>query len=277
MKISCLWIQKHLDEISNTCIQSWLNLNYDVIIYTYAGIMDFIKSNAICNNNRIKVMDANTILSWETSTQDYLPLSDLFRFTLLSKQDLCLWLDTDMFLLKELPAGNYVSSEFANKTGAFVPKERTYTANIGVISQIKKIIDWEKIIKSCLKNNKKQNSNKNNFMKIYQKEIHNNFSDLIRPPQNFCPIHWSFASCIYEESDVVGCKYGIEHKGMGDILVNSIGIHLWRNLYKTKEFLLQNGSVFRQLQESNTFNYKICIPSYRRADGLFNYTRKDCY
>ena len=272
MKISCLWIQQHLDEISNTCIQSWLNLNYDVIIYTYADVVDFIKSNAICSNNRIKVMDANTILSWDKGTEDYLPLSDLFRFTLLSKQDLCLWLDTDMFLLKELPAGNYVSSEFANKTGAFVPKERTYTANIGVISQIKKIIDWEKIIKSCLKNNKKQNSNKNNFMKIYQKEIHTNFSDLIRPPQNFCPIHWSFASCIYEESDVVGCKYGIEHKGMNDIFVNSIGIHLWRNLYKTKEFLLQSHSVFRQLQESNTFNYKICIPSYRRADGLFKKT-----
>jgi len=272
MKISCLWIQKELDLISNTCIQSWLNLNYDIIIYTYADTLDFINSNTVCSNSRIEVMDANTILSWDTSTEDYLPLSDLFRFTLLSKQDNCLWLDTDMFLLKELPPGNYVSSEFANKTGAFVPKDRTYTANIGVISQIKKIIDWDKIIKSCLKNNKKQNSNKNNFMKIYQKEIHSNYFELVRPAQNFCPIHWAFANSIYEEDDIIGCKYGIEHRGIEDIVVNSIGIHLWRNLYKTKQYVLQPGSVFRQLQQSNNFNYKICIPSYRREEELFSKT-----
>ena len=98
--ISCLWIQDALDNFSNVCISSWLTLDYNVNIYTYSNITNFKLLNKICFNEKITVLDANHIM--EKSDKDILcnnlPLSDLFRFTLLSQKEECLWLDTDLFL-----------------------------------------------------------------------------------------------------------------------------------------------------------------------------------
>tara|TARA_R110000796_G_scaffold38655_2_gene97033 strand:+ start:605 stop:1981 length:1377 start_codon:yes stop_codon:yes gene_type:complete len=220
----------------------------------------------------ITVLDANEILP--KTEEDSLPLSDLFRFTLLSKIEKCVWLDTDIFLLKRLSDGNFVSSEHSNRTGAFRTKDRTKTANIGCISQTEKIIDWQKIIEKCKKSNSKQNSNCNNYMKIYQKEIHNNHWDIIAEPNAFCPISWCYAKEIYTEPDIIGTKFGIAQKNLEWILENSTSVHLWRNLFRKNKYEIKENSVYNKLKELVTTQYKICIPSYNRLKGIQDKTLK---
>ena len=270
--LSCLWIQPLLDDISILCIKSWVKLGYHVEIYTYSDIGKFKCYNKVWGNMSITVLDANTIL--QKTEDDSLPLSDLFRFTLLSKQEKTVWLDTDLFLLKRLSDGNFVSSEHSNQTGAFKTKDRTKTANIGCISQSEKIIDWQKIIDKCNNSNKKQNSNNNNFMKIYQKEIHGNHFNIIAEPNAFCPIAWCYSKELYTEPDIIGTKFGIAQKNLEWILENSVGIHLWRNLYRTKKYKIKEDSVYNKLKELVTTQYKICIPSYNRLNGIVDKTLK---
>ena len=270
--LSCLWIQEELDEFSNICLLSWLRLGYQVDIYTYSYIENFELQNIITKNKNINVLDANIIL--KKTEDDFLPLSDLFRFTLLSKIPHCIWLDTDLFLLKRLTEGNFVSSEHSQQNGAFATKNRTKTGNIGCISQMEQIIDWDKIIEKCKKNNKKQNSNNNNFMKIYQKEIHDNHFNLIADPNAFCPISWCYAKEIYTEPDIVGTKYGIAQKPLKYILEHATGVHLWRNLYNKKKIEITENSVYNQIKNLVVLKYKICIPSYKRLDMIKEKTLK---
>ena len=111
MKLSCLCLQNKLDDITSTCLSSWLNLNYTIILYTYVNILDFKNNNAICNDSRIQIMDAANILPWEETFTNSIYLTYLFKFTLLLKQESICLLDMDLFLLKQLPLGNYISSE----------------------------------------------------------------------------------------------------------------------------------------------------------------------
>ena len=270
--ISCLWIQDVLDDFSNICIGSWLHLNYNVDIYTYSDIDYFKKVNKICINNKIKIINANDILIPDNKA--FLPLSDLFRFTLLSKKDECVWLDTDLFLLRPLPSGDYVSSEHSNQTGAFMTKNRKKTANIGCISQTKQTIDWQKIINKCGKSKKEQNSNANNFMKIYQKEVLDKHWDIVKEPDDFCPISWCYSKEIYTEQDIIGKKYGIDQKKIAWILQNSIGVHLWRNLFTTKKYLIEKECVFTKIINYHHIKFRCCIPSYNRLDGIQKKTIK---
>ena len=274
--ISCLWIQDALDNFSNVCISSWLTLDYNVNIYTYSNITNFKLLNKICFNEKITVLDANHIMVKPDKDilSNNLPLSDLFRFTLLSQKEECLWLDTDLFLLRKLPDGDYVSSEHSNQTGAFMTKNRKKTANIGCISQTKKTIDWDKIINKCGKSKKEQNSNANNFMKLYQKEVHDNHFDMVKEPDDFCPISWCYSKELYNEKDIIGTKYGIDQKKIAWIFQNSIGIHLWRNLFTTKKYKIEIDSVFSQIMKYHELKYKICIPSYDRVVGIQEKTLK---
>ena len=270
--LSCLWIQEELDEFSNICLLSWLKLGYQVDIYTYSYIENFELQNIITKNKNINVLDANIIL--KKTEDDFLPLSDLFRFTLLSKIPHCIWLDTDMFLLKRLTEGNFVSSEHSRQTGNLATKNRTKTSNIGCISQMEQIIDWDKIIVKCKKNNKKHNLNNNNFMKIYQKEMHEYHWNLISEPNAFCPVSWAYAKDLYTEPDIIGTKFGIAQKPLKYILENSTGIHLWRNLYNKKKTEITENSVYNQIKNLVVLKYKICIPSYKRLDMIKEKTLK---
>tara|TARA_R110000765_G_scaffold181987_2_gene287971 strand:+ start:304 stop:1836 length:1533 start_codon:yes stop_codon:yes gene_type:complete len=264
--ISALWIQYTLDEHSNICIQSWLNLNYTVNLYTYSSLKVFKNNNNICLNSKINVIDANIIL--KKTESDFLPLSDMFRFHLLNKSSKCLWIDTDMFLLKRLPKTNFVSSEHSNQTGAFKTKDRTKTPNIGIISQISgNLLNWTNIIKKCEKNNTKQNSNNNNFMKIYQKEMMTK-PNLVAEPELYCPISWCYAKEIYTKKDVIGTKYGIDQHNIDWILDNSFSIHLWRNLFRTKKYEIKKDSIYSRLKDLVKQDYNICIPSYNRLIGI---------
>ena len=270
--LSCLWIQPLLDDISILCIKSWIKLGYRVELYTYSDIGKFKCYNKVWGNMSITVLDANTILP--KTEDDSLPLSDLFRFTLLSKQEKCVWLDTDLFLLKRLSDGNFVSSEHSNQTGAFKTKDRTKTANIGCISQSERVIDWNKIIEKCKKSNSKQNSNCNNYMKIYQKHVHTNHWNIIAEPTAFCPISWAYAKEIYTEPDIIGTKFGIAQKNLEWILENATGVHLWRNLFRKNKYEIKENSVYNKLKSLVTTQYKICIPSYNRLEGIQEKTLK---
>ena len=275
--ISCLWIQKKLDKISTICINSWLKLGYNVNIYTYSILLNFQLCNPITHNKKIKILDARDIYDGE---DDFLPCSDRFRFELLDQSlqvnDSVIWCDTDQFLLKRLPKGTYVSSEHCKKIGAFSPKNRDLTANIGVISQEEKIIDWRSIINKIDKKTHKQNSNKNCYMKIYQDLVHKNHMDIVKPPEMFCPIPWAFAKEIYTNTDIEGNKFGIRCSWQSIKNSDSVyGIHLWRNLKNTKQYDLKEDSVYEQIEDMlNEKHYKICIPSYNRCNLLKSHTMK---
>jgi len=271
--ISCLWIQKNLDEISNLCIESWLKQGYKVDIYTYSLLLNFSICNPICRDSRVKVIDARTIYDGE---DDFLPCSDKFRFMLLNSKEQLIWMDTDVFLIKRIPKGTYVSSEACKKVGAFSPKGRELTANIGVISQEERIIDWGSIIDKINKKSLKQNQNKNSYMKIYQDVIHKKHMDIVKPPDYFCPISWAFAKEIYTMKDIEGGKFGIINSWT-KIKQNEkvYGIHLWRNIKTVKKYEALEGCVYNQIKDMlNERHYKICIPSYNRRDFLNSTTAK---
>lgn len=280
--ISCLWIQKHLDETSIGCITSWLRLNYKITIYTYALPHNFTICNTICHDPRVEVLDANTIFPYPsdpTVESHPLPVSDMFRYQLLDKTPQCFWLDTDIFLLRRLPERNFLCSEYSNRSGAFIPKDREKTAMIGAIGQIVPIVPWKKIIHKCQTTKLKQGSNQNNFQKLFQRIVHKDFMGLVEDPHAFCPIPWSFAKELYEKTsigDKDAWKFGVKCPSLQDILENPtiFGVHLWRNLSKVKKVARVKNSVFDQIMELNKPRFKLCIPSYNRAEFLGETTLK---
>lgn len=265
MKLSCLCLQNKLDDITSTCLSSWLNLNYTIILYTYVNILDFKNNNTICNDSRIQIMDAANILPWEETFMNSIYLRYLFKFTLLLKHESICLLDMDLFLLKQLPLGNYISGQ-----GCY--SSRPYKANTVVISQIKPVIDWNNLI-DLLKTKKKIMCR---FVKSFEDEMHNKYFNIIKPSIDFCPIHEPFTNTIYEEKDISGTRFGIKINNFESITINSIGICLWQNTFYKKKIIIKEECIFKQLKETtkNYFNYKICIPTYKRSELLFQKTFK---
>jgi len=267
--LSTLWIQGELDELTKLCLDSWVNVGYKVDLYTYQPTI--LKSN----NPNIIIKDAELICERDPN-EAYAPQSDLFRYNLALKYQKekrhYIWIDSDMFLFRRFPNNiNIISSEHTKKKGAFSSK-KDYVPNIGLLQFLPNYneINWEKIIEKCNKSNDKQNTNKNNYMKIFQKEI-KELDTLVLEPNAFCGISWANWKDLYQGMSCES-KFGMEVVNDFYDLINrphTYGLHLWRNLKNKNTCLVHSDSLYYKLYRINQLRLlKVFVPTYRRKSLL---------
>ena len=257
--ITCLWIQNKLDDISITCVNSWLKLGYKIDIYTYSiGFRnEWINTKY---DDMVNVKDANEILNDKVDINKLEFKADLFRFRLFAinkaKQfiERIIWLDTDQYLIRKIPTDkNYVSSQSTLNAGAFKHKDIREMPNIGVMSfDGNEDIDWKYIIDNGMKY-KKNNELQSGFLKYYEKIMIK--TDYAVEPNIFCPIHWAWAKDIFTNCDVdKKMKYGL--KPVEYIIFKNndkiLGIHLWRQLLKKHKWRITNNSIYNRLKKIAT-------------------------
>tara|TARA_Y100001972_G_scaffold102669_1_gene128412 strand:- start:596 stop:2125 length:1530 start_codon:yes stop_codon:yes gene_type:complete len=265
--LSTLWIQGELDDLTKLCLESWVNLGYSVNLYTYE--IDKMESN----HPNIFIKDAEEICT--RYMIDYAPQADLFRYNLALKYQKekrhYIWIDSDMFLLRRFPNDiNIISSEHTKKVGAFKSK-KDYVPNIGLLQFLPNYneINWEKILNKCEKSNDNQNSNRNNYMKIFQKEIKD--LNIIIEPNAFCPVSWANYKELYQRMTCES-KFGMNVVTDFYQLINLhqvFGVHLWRNLKNKNNVEVHSDSLFSKLSSINKLRkYKVFVPTYRRKNLL---------
>ena len=251
--ITCLWIQKKLDNTSIICLNSWLKLNYNVKIYTYTiGFRnEWINTEY---DKQVEICDANEIYELEiplTEITTYEFISDKFRFILLRdnkiKKEKIIWLDTDQFLIRRMKTNNnFVAGQHTLQKGAFKHKDKVAIPTIfAMCFDGTENVDWEKILKEGKPNTAYQSGN----LKRFEKEIAK--TNLMLEPEIFAPIHWAWAKDIYTRCDIENrMKYGlkpIEYCSMSNNK-NIIGIHLWRQMVKRNKWKITNNSIYNQLR-----------------------------
>ena len=243
--ITCLWIQSELDDFSTVCIRSWIKQGYHVDLYTYSK--RFMNNISI---SHLHIKDANKILSIPIDDSTNKPfLADEFRFNLFKQnkegnRDRIIWMDTDVLLLRKIPStSNYVSSQYTNQTGAFKCKNKV-VPNIGVMSfDGSENINYDKILNT----KQKPKAFQSKYLKQYEKEVPN---DIIMGPEVFCPVHWAWAKNLFNDIDFKPqMKYGILQKQIEDLLPDEsiLGVHLWRQIFKKKNYSVNDSSIYKQL------------------------------
>jgi len=242
-----LWIQSGLDEFTKLCIKSWLRLDYHVKLYCYEEPigLDLIEFP------NVEWLDASDIVPMPP-IDNYASIADYFRFYYLKNYG-GTWIDSDELLLRHLPESEIIiSSEASKLIGAYKTKDRIFSPNIGVLRFPKNHIIMEKTlerVEKAINRGIKNNSNYNSLMKIFQKIIIKDYLHLVSDYNEYCPINWSYAKELYTQSDIISTnKHGIVQNNMEWILINSIGIHLWRNIYKNKNLTPLKNCVFLKLK-----------------------------
>ena len=252
--IFTFWCDGPLDDFSKLCIKSWCRLGYDVHLYKY----DDFKIDET-EMPFLSVYDANEIVE-KPDLNTVQEIADYFRFIKLYKHG-GTWIDSDLLLLKRLPTDDtIISSEHCKLFGSYSPKDRKLTPNIGVLRfkaahpvMTKTVVAINRLIK------KKYNSNSNNnsLMKKFQKVVLKEYRDLVSHPNDYCGISWAYVKELYIKADLIDFsksanphkKFGIDQQNIDYLLSNSYGIHLWRNLYKTKNIKEQEieNSTFQKI------------------------------
>jgi len=274
--VNTLWIQNELDEFTKLCIESWVNVGYEVILWTY-GEIEY-------NNPSVSIQDARIITPCRID-EDYAPMADIFRFTMAKKysevNETFTWLDSDLFLLRRIPYINIISSEHTKQKGAFKSIDKK-VANIGCLQFLYdyKKINWEKILCKIERTKNTQNSNNNSYMKIFQKEVKG--LDIIVEPNCFCPVSWANWKQIYSQMSCES-KFGMNViEDFYDFTTNKniYGIHLWRNLHNKSNpmahlsfgtplpRLAEDWSLLDHLQNMTPSSLKFYVPTYKRLDIL---------
>lgn len=242
--IDCLWIQDTLDQISQACIQSWIDVGYEVNLHTYSH-KDFFSTL------KLNILDANDVVPINDSTNVKSFQSDHWRFNLFKQNQesenktKIIWLDTDIFLIRKIPENiiNKTSSQYNNKTG-YYKSQKNYKANIGaMIFDGTENIDWGKILTS--KN--KSTAYESHLLKNWE----NNIDDIyVLPPVAFCPIHWAWAKDLFTQQTFKSdTKYGITQLHFDDIINEDYiyGVHLWRSILRVKGWEVAPKSIYQQL------------------------------
>ena len=130
-KICTIYDKPILDKTARLTIDSWLENNYNVIIYVCTS--NFKNFNPICSDPRIQTLEKTNLVC-----------SDEGIKKLMKEKDGMIYLDTTVFLLRNLPIGNYCNKENTIisqlKYSEIVDQSEMY--NIGN-TDVYKIIDEE--------------------------------------------------------------------------------------------------------------------------------------
>ena len=243
--IKSLWIGHFLNEVTGLCIESWLRLDFQVILYI--DKLQPPKSwEKYIEKGQLQFQQASNIMEYN-KTEEIPTFSDLFRYKMLYEQG-GTYLDTDMFLLKRLPQDKQIiSSEFTHQSGAF-KSDLFYKANIGLLRFEKYSPILEYVINKINKSNKAHNGT--DRMLIFTKYVMKKCYLEVSPPSMYCPTaYWSCA----EQYDNIGYKkkYNVEALTNEHILEHSTGCHLWNSLtykkFKIDFTKIPSNSLYGQL------------------------------
>ena len=253
--LSTLWIGKELNELITLSINSWLTQGYNVRLYTGGGIKrDNLPKHWF---ERVEIRYASDIMDYE-DINDILPLSDIWRFNLLVKNPSATWIDADMVLVNRLPNTSVIiSSEHTFQSGAYKSKSEK-KPNIGLLRFGKD----NDILKDILQNCKNYNDyNFTDVMKKFQTMLktvkYNYLNKYIVNHNVFCPIPWWCCDEIYYARKFTK-KYNVVVDSVNNVIVNSLGVHLWGNFTYNKHLicfgLITEHSLYDKLDKLyNTF------------------------
>lgn len=200
------------------CIESWLKLDYKVILLT----------NEIIDNlpEGIEIQNVEVDIELEPAQQ-----ADIVRYQFLLDNPNKIWIDLDMYLIRKIPnLNNIISSEQPNRTGAF-KTDRENTPNIGILKLSNTAI-LEETLKKCraLKNTTKTSCYMKIFISLLSKYDLNKY---VVPWRVYCPLDWSNVKEAFSGKPLKS-KYGkeiiqIEHIKNDE---NIIGVHLWSSFIR---------------------------------------------
>ncbi len=288
------WHQEDIDLHTYLCIYQLQKLNIKVNLYSpsFFSLQENLKLKYNWFDDRLLFVKELPATFYQffgnINLMVHAEVADLFRFYMMATTQIPLcYVDTDEYFLKQIPYKTMISSEHCQKCGAFVPKFRINTPNIGVLSVIEEDIEninmfFKEVIDKC---KKKMNSiihTKHNtyFMKIYQDVLkkYEQINKFVVDPIVFCPIYYGFAKELYEiENTEEKTKHGVHGFNL-DLYKNEkiIGIHLWRNLYNLKKinFDYDKKSFFNYLYKKTFGEFLVAIPSYKRYEILKQKTLK---
>ena len=227
--IKSLWIGAHFNPLSELAIMSWLRLDYQVELYIdQLNLPKYFDKYR--QSGQLLFKSAKTIMPYEEG-KEILPFSDLFRYKLLHREG-GIWCDTDMVLLKRLPADEIIiSSEETFKKGAF-KSTLPFICNIGVLKFKKGDHFLENLI-FRIENSKKVAEFCDNMI-VFRKRLKNHeYFDYVSLAEDYCPVPWWQCKEMYM-GDTYKEKYGVITPSNDEIIDKAIGIHMWNNFTNNK-------------------------------------------
>ena len=226
--IKSLWIGTYLNEVTTLCIESWLRLDYQVLLYI--DKLNIPKQwDSYKQKGQLQFLPACNIMEYKKK-EEILPFSDLFRYKLLYEQG-GTWCDTDMFLLKRLPqTKQIISSEFTMASGAF-KSDLFYKANIGILRFEKHSPILEHVINKIQLSNKVHTAT--DRMLIFTKYVMKHDYLNVSSPSMYCPTCWWSCAEQYDNKPY-STKYAVEPLTNKYILEHSVSVHLWNSLTYNK-------------------------------------------
>jgi len=237
--INTFWVGAPLTRLEVGVIQSVINLDYPITVYTYNDISGFLsdKSGLVTVKDAREILSEHEIFSYtgRHAAYTYLPFSDLFRIMLLHKKG-GIWIDLDLILMKPIPQylmnRPYIfASERTILKGAYkVAWPQTMTiCFIKVPGPNSELTTW------LLKNLPKVHDNPMIYSKLFRKGVETlGLKEWIVAPQTFCPINWWDVPELFNGKDFKG-KYGQPAFDVYDLeKPDVIGVHLWRAILRKK-------------------------------------------
>ncbi|MCV6824778.1 MULTISPECIES: hypothetical protein [Halocynthiibacter] len=108
--IAMLWVEGPLSYLEQLCIQSFLDVGHDVVLYHYGEVQNVPAGVTLAHGNEILNRD-NFIKHGRTNSLAL--FSDVFRYHLLTKSENTIWADTDAYCVKpfETETGHYFGWE----------------------------------------------------------------------------------------------------------------------------------------------------------------------
>jgi hypothetical protein len=213
------------------CINSWLKLDYKVIILTNENLTNL--------PDGVEVREVDVEEDLQPAQQ-----ADIVRYEFLLDNPKSIWIDLDMFLVRRIPnMNNIISSEQPNRTGAY-KTEKENTPNIGLLK-----LEDTSILKETLKKCKalhsrqrrpvstagaKNTSKTSCYMKIFISLLPKYSLDkFVVPWKVYCPLDWSNVKEAFSGKPLKS-KYGKEVIEIEEIKNNSniIGVHLWSSFIR---------------------------------------------
>ena len=200
------------------CINSWLKLNYKVVLLTNETLTN-LPDSVEC-----KTVEVDETL--QPAQQ-----ADIVRYEFLLDNPNKIWIDLDMFLVRAIPKqNNIISSEQPNRLGAY-KTERESTPNIGVL----KLSDTS-ILKETLKKCKalKNKGKVSCYMKIFINLLPKyGLEKYVSHWSVYCPLDWSNVKEAFSGKPLKS-KYGKRVIEIEEIKTdeNIIGVHLWSSFIR---------------------------------------------
>lgn len=220
-----------MPDIFVRCLNSWIKLEYEIILFTNEKIENLPEGNITC-----KAVAENVAASPAQR-------ADLIRFKFLSENSGATWIDLDMFLVRKIPlTKNIISSEQPNRSGGY-KSSKTNTPNIGLI-RLENTSIFKDTTQKCidLKNHKKTTCYMNLFVRLLEQY------DLLKYVVDwhcYCPLDWSNMKQSHKES-ILTSKYGKEIVSIEQIKNNEeiIGIHMWASFIRKYNLTITDQSCF---------------------------------